>query len=127
MIKKYMNYSLFFAHLQTDRLSLRGSMLMEAGEMCAVTRLLVTCRFPCVLEYACSLDTPARPALASLRGPFQLGSAPLSCICRQLYLDIGTNTFLPGYEVQLTEEASAYFNLEEPVKPYASAQPRDPT
>lgn len=95
----------FFAHLQADGLSLCGSMLMKAGEMCAVMWLPVTCRFPCVLEYACSLDTPARLALASLRGPFLLGSAPLSCICRQLYLDVGTNTFLPGYEVQLTEEA----------------------
>lgn len=37
--------------------------------------------------------------------PFSLGSAPSSCICRQLYLDVGTNTFLLGYELQLTEEA----------------------
>lgn len=103
MTKKYMKYSLF--SLQTGGLSLHGSMLMEAGEMCAVMWLPVTCRFPCVSEYICSIDTPARPALAELQGPFQLGSAPLSCICRQLYLDVGTNTFLPAYEVQLTEEA----------------------
>lgn len=49
-------------HSSTDGLRLCGSMLTEAGEMCAVTWLPVTCRFPCVLEYVCSLDTPARPA-----------------------------------------------------------------
>lgn len=57
--------------------------------------------------YVYSLDRSSRRALswADCGAPFNLGSAPSSCICRQLYLDVGTNTFLLRYELQPTEEA----------------------
>lgn len=60
---------------------------------------------PCLLGEVYSPDTSACPALLqpACRAPFSSGSAPSSCICRQLYLEGGTNTFLPGYEVQLTD------------------------
>lgn len=81
---------------------------MEGGEMSAVMWLPVTCRFPVYLNmrlwswHVCTPDS----LLAWLQWPpFNLDSAPSSCICRQLYLDAGTNTFLPEYELQLTEEA----------------------
>lgn len=53
-------------------------------------------------------------ALACLQGPpphpthlFSLGSAPSCLICHRLYLEGGTNTFLPGYELQPTDRAAS--------------------
>lgn len=53
--------------------------------------------------YSPDTSTWPAPLWPVYRAPFSLGSAPSSCICRQLYLDGGTNTFLPGYELQLTD------------------------
>lgn len=44
--QKYIKYCLCFVHVKIHRLSLCVTMLMEAGETCIATWLLVTCRAP---------------------------------------------------------------------------------
>lgn len=98
---KYIKYCLFSAHVKLHSLSNTNGSWKNVHCHVAAGDL----RGPCLLGEVYSPGMSACPALLwpACRAPFSLGSAPSSCICRQLYIEGGTNTFLCGYELQLTD------------------------